>query len=63
MSAEPKRYQFFMGDDQWELFKKTLEESKGKKLATKIDIVPRVKNVGYISFIQINSKSKEVKQK
>ena len=50
--TKAKKFQFFMGDDQWEAFKKTLEESRGKKMATKIDIVPRVKNVGYISFVK-----------
>jgi len=62
VNKKPKRFQFLMGDDQLEDLIKEMEKCKGKNTTVKIDIAPTVKNVGYISFIETNFKSKEVKK-
>lgn len=62
MSQQTEKFSFFMGDDQFEHFMKAIEKANKEKRMIKVEVVPRLKNVGYISFIEVNSKPKEVKK-
>ena len=58
MIKESDEFQFLMGDDELPSFKKALKEFEGEMTRTKIRLEPKVKNVGYISFV----KDEEVKK-
>lgn len=52
MTDKDEKFSFFMGDDQFERFMKEIEQANKEKKMIKVEIAPRLKNVGHISFVK-----------
>jgi len=59
VTDKDEKFSFFMGDDQFERFLKAIERANKEKKMIKVEIAPRLKNVGYISFVKEVKKNAE----